>query len=266
MPHPRGAVRIVRMLRSKTVLAGLAALTTVLVPATADAAKATFALKLEAKRTVEWDQPRVLLGGSCSGQNFSQGRGSETFELTSRKGGRLVVEGTAKRLDTLTFGTAKGRAIVSEPPTAKGMITRDRFWLTGRTGGWCGGAETDPVDKGDCGTRLPPFTYHVSRYGANLEIRETRGTQTHEDFHFRRCQLITPNGVPADSLPTLGQKIPIAKLFNRRETTIPIEARKEYGPDVTPLPGGAKRTTKADYEWTLTLTRIKNLKPRSENG
>jgi hypothetical protein len=257
------------MLISKTAgcLASLAATCAVLVPATAEAARATFAVKVEAHRTVTWDHPRVEFGGDCNGKNYMEGNGSEDFKLTSQSGGRLVVEGSARRLSSWEFGTeGNRRTIVSESPKAKGVITRQRRWVTGRTGGWCGGAEQDPIKNGDCGTRLAPFTFRLSLYKDTVGIRESRGSATHEKYDFYDCNLDTPEGVPAGSLPSLEQKLPLAKLFNKGESTVTIKNSKSYGPSLTPLGNGSSRSTSAGYDWTITLTRIKNLKPRSENG
>ena len=249
-------------------LASLAATCAVLVPATAEAARATFSVKLEAHRTVTWDHPRIEFGGDCNGKNYAEGRGSEDFKLTSRAGGRLVVEGSAKRLTTWEFGTEGKRGTIapSKSPEANGVITRTRRWVTGRTGGWCGGAEQDPVKNGDCGTRLAPFTFRLIQSGTTVRPSETRGWKTHEKYGFYDCRLDTPEGVPADSLPSLEQKIPLAKLFNKGQSTVTITGKKDYGPTLTPLPNGAKRSASASYTWKLTLTRVKNLKPRSENG
>jgi hypothetical protein len=71
--------------------------------------------------------------------------------------------------------------------------------------------------------------------------------------------------VPADSLPSLEKKLPLAKLFSGQKT-VTIDATKAYGPTLTPLPGGQNRTASASYTYKLTLTRVKNLKPRAENG
>ena len=258
------------MLKLKTpgLLAAIATVTCVAAPASAEAARATFSVKLEAHRTVTWDHPRVLLGGNCKGQNYAEGRGGEDFKLTSRPGGRLVVEGTAKRISSWEFGTEgdRRRLIASTDPEAKGVITRTRRWVTGRTGGWCGGAEQDPIKPGDCGTRLAPFTFRMSLNGSQVGFRETRGWATNEKYGFYDCRLDTPEGVPADSLPSLEKKLPLAKLFSSGKKTITIDATKAYGPTLTPLPGGQNRTASASYTWKLTLTRVKNLKPRSENG
>ena len=255
---------------SKTagLLASLAALTAVLAPATAEAARATFEVKLEAHRTVTWDHPRVLFSGDCSGRGYAEGNGSEDFQLFSRPGGRLVVEGNAKGLTTFEFGVAGPRRtlLLSESPDAKGVIDRERRWETGRTGGWCGGAETDPPRPNDCGTILAPFTYRLYQKKDMLHISETRGSSPREKYDFYQCDLDVPTGVAAGSLPRLEQKIPLAKLFNKRETTIPIDASESYGPTLTPLAGGANRSASATYEWKVTLKRIKDLKPRSENG
>ena len=257
------------MLKLKTpgLLAAIATVTCVAAPATAEAARATFSVKLEAHRTVTWDHPRVLLGGNCKGQNYAEGRGSEDFKLTSRPGGRLVVEGSAKRLTTWEFGTEgdRRRLIASTDPEAKGVITRTRRWVTGRTGGWCGGAEQDPVKPGDCGTRLAPYTFRMAMNGSQVGFRESLGSATNEKYGFYDCQLDTPEGVPANSLPSLEKKLPLSQLFSGRKT-ITIDATKAYGPTLSPLPGGAKRSASASYTWKLTLTRVKNLKPRSENG
>ncbi len=245
----------------------LTGLTSALAPAPADAAQATFAVKLEAKRTVAWDQPRTQLNGDCNGWTYVQGRGGEEFELTSLPGGRLVVEGNGRRLSSWSFGTeGKRRTLSSEPPEAKGMITRSREWVTGTTGGWCGDAKRDPAKPNDCGTRLPPFTFRVTMADGLIGVRETRGFSPRENYHFRDCNLIAPQGVPNDSLPSLDVKLPLKKLFNKRESTIPIKGAQKYGPQVTRMPGGVNRTTSAQYDWKLTLTRVKNLTPRSENG
>lgn len=246
----------------------LAALISVLVPATADAARATFSVKVEAHRTVEWNHPRVEHGGSCSGMNYMEGRGSEDRKMTSGDHGRLLVEGNARRLTSVEFGTEgdRRRLLQGEHPSAKGVITRTSRWVTGRTGGWCGGAEQDPIKKGDCGTRLAPFTYRVSLQNGLIGFRETLGYATNERYGFYDCRLDTPEGVPADSFPSLEEKVSLAKLFNRRERTIVVDASKSYGPSTRRLPNGALRTTNAGYTWKITLTRVKDLKPRSENG
>ena len=245
----------------------LAALTCVLAPASAEAARATFSVKLEAHKTVTWDHPRVLLGGSCTGQNYAEGRGSEDFKLTSKAGGRLVVEGNAKRVTTWEFGTEgdRKRLIASVDPEAKGVITRTRRWVTGRTGGWCGGAQQDPVKPGDCGTRLAPYTFRMSLTGGRVGFRESLGYATNEKYGFYDCRLDTPEGMPETGLPSLEKKLPLAKLFSGQKT-ITIDASKSYGPTLTPLPGGQNRTASASYTYKLTLKRVKNLKPRSENG
>lgn len=250
------------------LLASLAALTAVLAPASAQAARATFSVQVEAHRTVTWDHPRVEMGGDCNGRNYVEGRGSEDFKLASRSEGRLLVEGSARRLTTVEFGTEgdRKRLLQSEHPSAKGVITRTRHWVTGRTGGWCGGAEQDPIKKGDCGTRLVPFTYRVSLQGDLLSFRETRGSATNERYGFYDCRLDVPEGVYADSLPELAEKLPLAKLFDKRRRTIEISAEKAYGPTVRKLGNGANHTASANYRWKITLTRVGNLKPRSENG
>jgi len=257
------------MLKLKTpgLLAAIATVTCVAAPASAEAARATFSVKLEAHRTVTWDHPRVLLGGNCKGQNYAEGRGSEDFKLTSKAGGRLVVEGNAKRVTTWEFGTEgdRRRLIASTDPEAKGVITRTRRWVTGRTGGWCGGAEQDPVKPGDCGTRLAPFTFRMSLTGTQVGFRETLGSATNEKYGFYDCRLDTPEGMPETGLPSLEKKLPLSKLFSGQKT-ITIDASKAYGPTLTPLPGGQKRTASGSYTYKITLKRVKNLKPRAENG
>jgi hypothetical protein len=246
----------------------MAAVIAVLAPASAEAAQATFSVKLEAHRTVEWNHPRALYGGDCNGRAYAEGRGAEDFNISSGPVGRLVVEGSARRVTSWEFGTEGRRRTLaaSTSPDAKGVITRTRHWVTGRTGGWCGGAEQDPIKNGDCGTRLAPFTFRVSINGDQIGFRETRGSSPREKYDFYDCNLDTPAGVPVGALPTLEQKLPLAKLFNRGQSTVKITNKKAYGPTLTPLPGGAKRSANANYDWTLTLTRVRNLKPRSENG
>ena len=257
------------MLKLKTpgLLAAIATVTCVAAPASAEAARATFSVKLEAHKTVTWDHPRILLGGSCSGQNYAEGRGSEDFKLTSKAGGRLVVEGNAKRVTTWEFGTEgdRKRLIASVDPEAKGVITRTRRWVTGRTGGWCGGAQQDPVKPGDCGTRLAPYTFRMSLTGGMVGFRESLGYATNEKYGFYDCRLDTPEGMPETGLPSHEKKLPLSKLFSGRKT-VTIDASKAYGPTLTPLPGGQKRTASGSFTYKITLTRVKNLKPRSENG
>jgi hypothetical protein len=257
------------MLRSKTtgLLTVLAALTAVLVPATADAARMTYAVSFTAHRTVDWTHPNQVFAGDCNGDKYQRGYGSEDRKIDSLPGGRLVLEGSSGKLRSTEFGTEGERQTLrpSKPPEAKGVITRERTWITGRTGGWCGGAEQDPIDKGDCGTRLAPFTYRLSVYDGEIGIRETLESRTNENFGFYKCDLPTPEHVPPTTFPTQDAKIPLTKVFGGAREIV-IKSSKDYGPARWSLGGGLFRESKATYEWKLTLKRVKNLTPRSENG
>jgi hypothetical protein len=252
------------MLQSKTtgLLVGLAALTCVAVPATADAdSQATFAVTIEAKRTVSWNQPRLEQPGDCKGKRYMEGRGGEEFTFNSRPGGILVVQGNPRHLTGLTFGIDGKRGSVVYGAEGKGMITRNRHWVTGWTGGWCGGAKQDPIEQGDCGTKLVPFTYRLVTSKGTIGFTETKSTSDHarEKFDFYDCDLHTPEFVPTSSLPSLEEKLSLAKLFNRRLSTVTITASKTYGPNTDPT---TRLERNATYDWKMTLKRIKSLKAR----
>lgn len=250
-----------------TTTAGLLATAAMLVPATADAARATFSVKVEAQRVADWDHPRAEGGGDCNGRTWARGRGSDDFKLWSGTEGRLVLEGTRRGLSSYEFGVAGPRGTLStDSPPAKGYVKRERFWASGTTGGWCGGARQDPAPENDCGTRLPPFTYRLQMYEGKIGIRETKGSLPRENFNFYRCQLLTPEHVPTDSLPTVEELLPLGKVFNPREGKVEVKGRHTYGPSLTPLGNGLNVTRNATYTWKITLRRIKNLTPRSENG
>ena len=119
--------------------------------------------------------------------------------------------------------------------------------MTGRTGGWCGGAEQDPVKPGDCGTRLAPFTFRMSLTGTQVGFRETLGSATNEKYGFYDCRLDTPEGVPAE-LAALARE-EAAALASSSAAGRPSRSTraKAYGPTLTPLPGGQKRTASASY-------------------
>ena len=253
------------MLQSKTtgLLAGLAALTCVAVPATASAAddKATFAVTLEAKRNVTWNQPRIEHPGNCKGNTYVEGRGGEEFTFNSRPGGILVVQGSRRRLTGLTFGIDGKNGSVAYGAQGKGMIARNRHWVNGWTGGWCSAAGHDPILKGDCGTKLVPFTYRLTTGKGTVGFMESKSTSEHvnEKFDFYDCPLHTPEDVPASTLPSLEGKMPLAKLFNRGQRTVTIKASKTYGPNTDPA---TRLERSGTYTWTMTLKRIKHLRPR----
>ena len=142
----------------------------------------------------------------------------------------------------------------------KGQITLSRHWSTGWTGGWCGGGP-DPIEQGDCGTKLVPFTYRLVTSKGTVGFMETKNTTDHarEKFDFYDCDLHVPEGVPAGSLPSLEGKMPLGKLFNRGQRTVTIPASKTYGPSADSATHLERRAT---YAWTMTLKRIKNLKAR----
>jgi hypothetical protein len=117
--------------------------------------KHTFRATFEAERTVAWERPRTVAAGDCNGDYWSQSNGSDNQKVKSRGSFKVVVAGS-RRFPTWTFGRG---GMVADPRDmgidAAGPHKREWNLSSGRTGGWCGAAKTNPPPENDCGTQLP---------------------------------------------------------------------------------------------------------------
>jgi hypothetical protein len=141
---------------------------------------------------------------------------------------------------------------------AHSVSTRSFTPIGGTTGGWCGGAQTEPQPKTDCGTRLP--VYQVAFSGSPREVSWSASfaDRPNEVFDFYNCNLIVPSGMAAGSFPTLPGKVNRAGLFDRSKRRIVISASKDYGPTSSPVPNfGVNVTAHGTVSWKLTLARVR---------
>jgi hypothetical protein len=230
-----------------------------LVPASgAQAAKATFSAVFEAKRSVKWDQPRGVSQINCRGENYYFANGGEEAEIKT-KPFRVTVEGYGK---AVFWKFANGPAIKSAMEygvEGKGPHKRWFDDTMGTTGGWCGGGGVEPRSERDCGTKLPTYQVSFSAHGGKMNWSANHASwMANEKLHFYKCTIISPSGMHNSSFPNLDAKYTQGDVFNRRRSTIVVSARKDYGPDVTPVTNlGVNRTTSGTFDWKLTLTRTK---------
>lgn len=243
------------MLRIRLLIPLTAALA--LVPATgAHAAKTTFSAVFEAKRSVQWDQPRVVSQINCRGENYYLANGGEEAEMKT-KAFKVTVEHYGTKSAFWTFG---------KPPRpgeygveAKGPHKRWFHDEMGTTGGWCGGGDVRPADpERDCGTKLPTYLVTFAAHRGALTFSENVAPwMANEKLNFYKCTFIPPVGMHNSSFPRLEAKFKMADILNRRKKSIAIGASKSYGPDLTPVSDTVNRTTSGTFSWKLTLTRTR---------
>ena len=247
------------MLGRTRFLIPLATMLTLVPAAGAQAAKATFSAVFEAKRTVKWDQPRSVNQINCRGENYYLANGGEEAEMKT-KPFKVTVEGYGNK--SVFWKFAKGPSIKDATEygvEAKGPHKRWFDDTAGTTGGWCGGGDVQPRPERDCGTRLPTYLVaFIAHRGAMSWSANHAPWMANEKLHFYTCSLVPPVGMHNSSFPRLDAKFKQADVFNRRKSRIVIGARKDYGPDVTPVTNaGVNRTTSGTFDWKLTLTRTK---------
>ncbi len=239
-----------------------AALAVLVVPSVASArpSVAKFTATFEAKRVVEWDQPRGVNLIDCKGEHFLETHGSETWELKTARPQKLLVQGGVARGMTLwRFGTWNQASL--SPQTGlevKGPRVRDLTTSSGTTGGWClPGFTVDPQREDDCGTRLTEQVVHFSNMAGVALWTHTQAPWTRrENVGYDTCFLLPPDGVSEGEFPKLTKKLGAGTLFNRRQKKIVVSASKTFGPDAEPVPNyGVDRTRKATVTWKLTLVR-----------
>jgi hypothetical protein len=257
------------MLKIIRTLLPLAAVALSLVPATAAQAgsqgggreapiKAWFTATFEAHKTAAWDRPRGEGGGDCNGKPWSQSSGSEDQRVKSRGSFKVVVTGT-RRFPTWTFG--RGTAVTDPREVgvdASGPHTREWTHRSGRTGGWCGAARTDPPLPHDCGTQLSEYKVDFHAYAGAITWGLSYKNLPRERQGFYKCGLHTPADLPATGFPRLEGKIRMADVLNPRKRRIVVQAAKTYGPTVYPIPDlGTTETRSGAASWKLTLNRTR---------
>lgn len=254
------------MSRTTSRAALVAALTCLLAPAAADAATprtTTFSVKLEAHRGVLWELPRTESGGDCNGKDYREGDGKEDFDITSGTAGRLVIETMRGRLVSWNFGTENSRGgFRGMAPAAIGDLDRRRRFVVGNTGGWCGGASSEPAPPADCGRKRISMTYRLVRTDKGVKLSEQRVGD--RPYFSGFCKLYTPEGVPEHSLPELLAPLSVEELLGERK--VELTAHRAWTMSPVPFGISPEHQAMAEYNWTAKLTRIRNLEIRNENG
>jgi hypothetical protein len=218
-----------------------------LAPAAGHAATARFMGTFEASTSVEWDQPYGVGLKDCKGDHYVEQRGAQTWQAKSRKPFKVVV----KKLPGVTFWQFGGTI------EAAGTMTRTWTYLSGTTGGWCGGEAADPPGERDCGTRLPTYQVLFTALNASVDwSAQLAPWMVKEKLYYDHCDLLVPPGMSVDSPPRLTGKAPAKALFNPKRKTIVVRASQDYGPESTPISNlGVSLTTSGHMTWTLTLNR-----------
>lgn len=216
---------------------------------------ARFTATFEAHKTASWDWPRVLGGGDCNGQPWSQSSGSEDQQVKTRGTFPVVVGGT-RRFPGWTFGAGRASDPRDVGVDASGPHTREWIQRSGTTGGWCGAARTDPPLPNDCGTQLSEYKLNLHAHGGVISWSLPYKNLPREKQGFYKCSLKTPADLPVNGFPSLEGKIRMTDVLNPRKRRIVVKADRTYGPTTLRLnDSGVTGTSTGTVSWTLTLTR-----------
>jgi hypothetical protein len=224
----------------------------------ASAATATFSASFEAERYAEWDQPRGVDLTDCHGQHYYAANGDDKASIKTRRPFKVTVTRAGRGLFWQFGDLPTPHDPLSYGVEAHGVSTRNLTVISGTTGGWCGGAQTNAAPATDCGTRLPVYQVALSAGPREIAWSASFAQRAQERFDFYNCPLTVPDGMHVGSFPTLPAKINRAALFSRSKRPIVITASKDYGPTSIPLPNvGVERTSHGRVSWKLKLIRIR---------
>jgi hypothetical protein len=245
--------RILPLLALAAVPLGAAA------PAQAKLSQARFTATFDATYKTEWKEPKFFLGGSCFRRNFRSGTGSETWQVRSKPGAKVLAfdNGYATQMQFGSFTMNADTDILGIP--AKGIITRANDTIQSWTGGDCGGdsgVQPQPADK-DCGTRLVEQEVAITVNRGELTPDVTlHGNGVREKTGFEHCSLPQATVLNAGTWPAVSAKISKKLLFGGQKT-IELTGKDQWKETLTSHNGAGQLTTASSMTWKLKLTRVK---------
>ena len=223
---------------------------------------ARFTAVFEAKRTVQWNEPRWQPYSDCYHQRYTYANGHETWTVKSKPTKVMFANLPPSKLALLMVGTWDPMSMNdSDYMEAAGMITRDAFRVSGWNPGSCGGPPgLEPARDQKCGSRLPRQLIYWrlidGKLSPEIQVASVPPIAAYDD-----CEIYLPRLKRANRL--LGErdwpldmagKLPNATVFGPRKT-LTIASKRAYA-DVQEVGAGASKVPiSADLSWTLTLTR-----------